>query len=141
MKKLLLLPLLVLFGCGQGTVDATGRYLLTGVLTVDTCADPSQASEEVLDFGEWLLVALQDEYLFMQGDFALSSTDGENFLLESSGVDFWTGCEYTNTFTAALAFNEVDVTGDISLHQVVPACGEEDESVCDRVWELLGNKQ
>jgi hypothetical protein len=123
-------------------LEATGRYLLAGPLTVDTCADPSLADPDTdIDLGKWLVVAMQDELLFMQGDFIMSSSDGETFIVETEGIDFWTGCEYTQTVTATLSFTTQNLEGPIDLHFDQPACGELEQVVCDRTWEVLGTRQ
>ena len=56
-----------------GPLESTGTYAVTGVLTVDTCADPSLASEDELDLGEWIVAAVGDDYIFFQDGIMLFS--------------------------------------------------------------------
>lgn len=120
-----------------GALEATGFYDVAGPLTVDTCATPSLADPNVdIALGTWLVAAVQSEYLFMQDDLVLTSSDGVTFTFEDSGVDFFTGCDYVTTLTATLSFTMFDLSGPIDLQQVLSNCAN--PSVCDRTWELLG---
>lgn len=80
----------------------------------------------------------------MQGDFVLNSLDGEVFGSNVTELDFWTGCEYTNTFSSPLSFTKFGLSGTIDLHHAFTACGSipgSEDFECDRTWEILGMKQ
>lgn len=131
--------------------EATGRYLLTSTLDVDTCSDPSLAGDDVIDLGEWIFAATSEEYLFMRGELLLSSPldDGEVFT-NSMALFSWHCEEEVAYFVSTLSFNEDGVDGDIVLEQNGTNCwvGNDEnhdaiieDTTCTRIWAILGTRQ
>jgi len=126
---------------------ATGRYALTGTLDVDTCAD--LAGDELLDFGEFIVAMTTDEYLFMQADLVMSSSDGVTYSYTQS-AESWYCSEETTTLTAVLEFTEYSLSGTITLDYIGLDCwvGSDDDGnpiyeddECTRTWSVFGVRQ
>ena len=154
MKKIFLLCALMLTACGADesnepteptTWEATGEYAITATLDEDTCATPSQASEQELNFGTWALTASTEKYYFSDLDsLYLTSYDGNIFTYSDSGPTPWCETE-TNIIIITLSFTPGGLTGPVTLTYEGLACydfgtgGTADEG-CTRTWFLTGTK-
>ena len=134
--------------------EATGVYTLLGSLDVDTCADPSLAGTEDIDFGDWILAATSAAYLFMQGDFILTSPVDDRlvytFSYASGEGESWFCEQEAGDFVVTLSnFTETGLDAQFELYQHDTQCwmgnDENDEPIfedftCERLWTAVGTR-
>lgn len=130
---------------------ATGWYAVTATLTSNSClGEDDELDTTPQDAGLWLLAMTQEEYLFMTGDFHLSSTDGVEFTYSSEGAGFF--CELESyDFVTTLSFTETNLAGPYEKHYVGTNCWagtdeETGESIyedvdCTFTWDFTGTRQ
>lgn len=127
---------------------ATGLYIVTGTSVVDTCNNPSTVSDDILDFGEWILATTIDGDIFFRDTLMLWSTDGTVFSSTES-IETHSCFNETTVISATLTFTEFDLSGPIVLNHTALDCeagvDENGDSIfedtdCTRTWEFLGNR-
>ncbi len=136
-----------------GALDATGYYLTEYNIVSNSCDEEFVYDPEGWqDAGLWTVAAVQDTYLWISGDFVLTSTDGELFSLVidiEEGMS-WSCVTELYEFNADLSFTELDMTADYTKHYVGNDCLAWDEEIedfttvnydCTYKFEMRGTKQ